>query len=72
MQVDHADIVKKVDALHEDLREKEESLQEMDELNQTLIMIKRKSDDELQEARHTLIKVSVLFKLYLHFPFVIL
>ena len=72
MEVDDVDILKKFDALHEDLREKEQSLQELDELNQTLIMIKRKSDDELQEARHTLIKVSVCFKLYLHFPFVIL
>ncbi|XP_061370207.1 protein INVOLVED IN DE NOVO 2 [Gastrolobium bilobum] len=50
-----AEILKKVDALHKGLREKEQSLQDLDALNQTLIIKERKSNDELQEARKELI-----------------
>jgi hypothetical protein len=46
-----------MDALHLDLREKEQSLRDMDALNQTLIIKERKSNDELQEARKELISV---------------
>ncbi|XP_057430114.1 protein INVOLVED IN DE NOVO 2 [Lotus japonicus] len=50
-----AEVLNKVDALHKDLREKEQSLQDIDELNQTLIVKERRSNTELQEARKELI-----------------
>lgn len=49
------DVLDMMDALHIDLREKEQSLRDMDALNQTLIIKERKSNDELQEARKELI-----------------
>ncbi|KAL5102032.1 hypothetical protein RYX36_006359 [Vicia faba] len=49
------DVLNMMDALHIDLREKEQSLRDMDALNQTLIVKERKSNDELQEARKELI-----------------
>ncbi|CAL0315721.1 unnamed protein product [Lupinus luteus] len=49
------EVLNKLDALQKDLREKEQSLQELDALNQTLIIKERKSNDELQEARKELI-----------------
>ncbi|XP_057441937.1 protein INVOLVED IN DE NOVO 2-like isoform X2 [Lotus japonicus] len=52
-----SEVLNMMDALHEDLREKELSLRELDALNQTLIIKERKSNDELQEARRELIKV---------------
>ncbi|KAJ1396787.1 Zinc finger-XS domain [Sesbania bispinosa] len=48
-------VLKKVDALQKDLREKEQSLQDLDALNQTLIVKEHKSNEELQEARKELI-----------------
>lgn len=51
------DVLYTMDALHKDLREKEQSLRDMDALNQTLIVKERKSNDELQEARKELINV---------------
>lgn len=51
------DVLDMMDALHIDLREKEQSLRDMDALNQTLIIKERKSNDELQEARKELITV---------------
>ena len=53
------EVLKKVDALLQDLREKEQSLEDLDALNQMLIIKERKSNDELQEARKELINVSV-------------
>lgn len=53
------EVLNKVDALHKDLREKEQSLRDLDSLNQTLIIKERQSNDELQEARKELINVSV-------------
>lgn len=53
-----SEVLYKLDALHKDLREKEQSLQDLDALNQTLIIKERKSNDELQEARKELINVS--------------
>ncbi|KAG5109780.1 hypothetical protein JHK82_039003 [Glycine max] len=50
-----AEVLNKVDALHKDLREKEQSLRDLDSLNQTLIIKERQSNDELQEARKELI-----------------
>jgi len=48
---------KKMDAIAEDLKLKEEELDHMEELNQTLIVKERKTNDELQEARKELITV---------------
>ncbi|CAJ1970903.1 unnamed protein product [Sphenostylis stenocarpa] len=50
-----SEVLNKVDVLHKDLREKEQSLHELDALNQTLIIKERQSNDELQEARKELI-----------------
>ncbi|CAJ1941947.1 unnamed protein product [Sphenostylis stenocarpa] len=52
---DDADLLKKVDTLQENLRDKEQLLQDLDELNRTLIIKERESNDELQEARHALV-----------------
>ncbi|KAJ1396778.1 putative domain XH [Sesbania bispinosa] len=49
------DFQKMVGALHMDIREKEQSLQDLDALNQTLIIKERELNDELQEARRELI-----------------
>ncbi|XP_022637708.1 protein INVOLVED IN DE NOVO 2 isoform X2 [Vigna radiata var. radiata] len=50
-----SEVLNKVNALHTDLREKEQSLRDLDALNQTLIIKERQSNDELQEARKVLI-----------------
>ncbi|KHM99086.1 hypothetical protein glysoja_050156 [Glycine soja] len=50
-----AEILNKVDTLQKNLRDKEQSLQDLDALNQTLIIKKRESNDELQEARQALV-----------------
>ncbi|XP_045787117.1 protein INVOLVED IN DE NOVO 2-like [Trifolium pratense] len=52
---DDEEVLKKVDDLHEGLREKQQTLQDLEALNQTLIIKERKSNDELQEARKELI-----------------
>ncbi|XP_004503147.1 protein INVOLVED IN DE NOVO 2 [Cicer arietinum] len=49
------EVLKKVDALHMDLREKIQSLEDVEALYQTLIIKQRKSNDELQDARKELI-----------------
>jgi len=54
-----SEVLNTVDALHKDLREKEQSLRDVDALNQTLIIKERQRNDELQEARKELINVSV-------------
>ncbi|XP_018823277.1 factor of DNA methylation 4-like isoform X3 [Juglans regia] len=46
---------KKMDQIIEDLNEKEEELDHMEQLNQTLIIKERKTNDEVQEARKELI-----------------
>ncbi|XP_028798727.1 protein INVOLVED IN DE NOVO 2 [Neltuma alba] len=51
-----AEVLDKVDGILKDLREKEQSLEEFDTLNQMLIIRERKSNDELQEARKELIE----------------
>ncbi|XP_059625242.1 protein INVOLVED IN DE NOVO 2-like [Cornus florida] len=48
-------VKKKMDAIHEDLKEKEEELESLEALSQALIVKERKSNDELQEARKELI-----------------
>ncbi|GLT62730.1 hypothetical protein SLA2020_353440 [Shorea laevis] len=45
----------KLAAIEEDLKEKEEQLEHLDALNQTLIVKERKCNDELQDARKELI-----------------
>ncbi|KAL6980544.1 hypothetical protein U1Q18_022187 [Sarracenia purpurea var. burkii] len=49
------EVLKKVDGIHEMLREKEGDLEDLEALNQTLIVKERKSNDELQDARKELI-----------------
>ena len=59
---DGAEVLKKVDSLQKDLRDKEQSLEDLDELNQALIIKERVSNDELQEARQALVNVRCFFK----------
>ncbi|KAL6952754.1 hypothetical protein U1Q18_050276 [Sarracenia purpurea var. burkii] len=64
MNVDggNSELKNKMDAIQQDLREKEQDLDDLESLNQALIVKERKSNDELQEARKELINVSgVLF-----------
>ncbi|KAL4571067.1 hypothetical protein LXL04_017817 [Taraxacum kok-saghyz] len=46
---------KKFDSIKEELKEKEEELEDLEALNQALIVKERKSNDELQDARKELI-----------------
>lgn len=50
---------KKMESIQEVLKEKEEELEALDTLNQTLIAKERRSNDELQDARKELISVSL-------------
>lgn len=49
------EVIEKVDEMLRDLREKEENLEGVESLNQTLIIKERMSNEELQEARKELI-----------------
>ncbi|TKY47428.1 hypothetical protein E2542_SST29488 [Spatholobus suberectus] len=49
------EVLKKVDTLQNDLRDKEQSLQYLDALKQTLIIKEREYNDELQEAQQALV-----------------
>lgn len=49
------DAKKKMEAIKEDLKDKEEELEGMEEMNQALIIKERKLNDELQDARKELI-----------------
>ncbi|XP_021749571.1 protein INVOLVED IN DE NOVO 2-like [Chenopodium quinoa] len=49
------EVIQKVDSMLKDLREKEESLEEVESLNQTLVVTERMSNEELQDARKELI-----------------
>jgi len=51
------DIRAKMDTLRQELKEKEEELRGLEELNQALIVQERKINDELQEALKELINV---------------
>jgi len=52
------DIRAKMDTVRQELKEKEEELRGLEELNQALIVQERKINDELQEALKELINVS--------------
>jgi len=52
---------KKMDAIKEELEEKEDELEGLEELQQTLVVKERKTNDELQDARKELIRVCVFF-----------
>lgn len=52
---------KKMDLIIEDLNEKVEELDHMEQLNQALIIKERKTNDEVQEARKELIAVCIPF-----------
>lgn len=54
---DDAEILKNVDVLLSDLREKEGNLEDLEALNQALIVKEHNSNNELQEARKELINV---------------
>lgn len=53
------ELLKKVDVLQKDLKDKEELLEDLEDLNQTLTVLERKRNDELQNARKELINVKV-------------
>ncbi|KAG8471492.1 hypothetical protein CXB51_036162 [Gossypium anomalum] len=50
-----ADTKKRMDVIQDELKEKEEELEDLEDLNQALIIKERKSNDELQDARKELI-----------------
>lgn len=52
------EVSEKFRAIQQELEEKEEELQDLDQLSQALVIKERKSNDELQEARKELINVS--------------
>lgn len=60
MSDEDSEAKKKVDSIRKNLKEKEEELEDLEALNQTLIIQERKSNDELVEARKELIAVSLL------------
>jgi chaperonin cofactor prefoldin len=51
------EVLQKVESILKQLREREGELDDLEDLNQTLIVKERKSNDELQEARKELINV---------------
>lgn len=62
---DDLEVMKKIEGINNDLKEKVEEFEYFDTLNQTLIVQERKSNEELQGARKELIEVSIFgFNLY--------
>ncbi|KAF5739032.1 XH/XS domain-containing protein [Tripterygium wilfordii] len=55
LEEDDVAVQEKVKQMNEDLEEKIENLNEMEDLNKTLLLKERQSNDELQEARKELI-----------------
>ncbi|XP_059626605.1 factor of DNA methylation 4-like [Cornus florida] len=49
------EVKRKMESIENDLKEKEEELEDLEALNQALIVKERKSNDELQEARKELV-----------------
>ena len=54
------EVLNQVDLLLKALREKEGDLESLEDLNQSLIVQERKSNDELQDARKEMVNVSSL------------
>lgn len=52
---------KKMESIQEELKDKEEDLEDLELTNQALIVKERKNNDELQEARKELINVSLSY-----------
>lgn len=61
MKEDEDEGKQKLEAIELDLQEKEEELEAVEGLQQTLVIKERKTNDELQDARKTLIKVCNVF-----------
>ena len=55
------EVLQKAETILKSLSEKEGDLEALDELNQTLIVKQRKSNDELQEARKEIVNVRIFF-----------
>lgn len=49
---------KKIESLEENLKDKDDELEYLEDLNQALFTLERKSSDELMDARKELINVS--------------
>lgn len=54
---DDAAVQNKIKEMNEELKQKMEEMDDMESLNQTLLAKERQSNDELQDARRTLIDV---------------
>lgn len=63
------DVKKKINSIREELKEKEEELDGLEDLNQALIINERKTNDELQDARKELINVISFFSAFLQVSF---
>ncbi|KAG6760067.1 hypothetical protein POTOM_036568 [Populus tomentosa] len=61
------DVKKKMDTVREELKEKKEELDGLEQLNQALIIKERKTNDELQDARKELISASTINHSTLHY-----
>lgn len=57
MREENVEVQEKMDAIIKEIKEKEEEMDAVEALNQSLIVRERKSNDELQEARKELINV---------------
>jgi len=57
------EVKKKLEAIEMELHEKEEGLQDMDDLQRTLVVQERKTNDELQDARKKLISVRIFLSI---------
>lgn len=66
---DDLEVLKKVEDIHKNLRDKKEEFEDLESLTRDLVVHQRKSNDELQDARKEVINVSVLkFYRSTHFP----
>ena len=57
MREENVEVQEKMDAIIKEIKEKEQEMDAVEALNQSLIVRERKSNDELQEARKELINV---------------
>lgn len=62
---------KKMESLKEDLKDKEEEFETLEDLYQTLVVKERKVNDELQDGRKELINVSFLISLHFNLDFIV-